>query len=405
MPSTIENDLESTTKRLSNQIISSNRKYAYYGECPNRLLLQSSNNHAINFVQSLLLSTAGPFTDHSKLTNDDGPPSAQVSPYILPFVEALEAAGHLVSVIIPDTQRSWIGKAHMLGQAVQTRPYWPPAETPATHDPTKPTAPADHTSRRPWILVNSTPASCSQLGLNGPFFKSSSSSSDSASSSLPPIDLVISGPNFGRNTTAVFALSSGTLGAALEATVCGARAIALSFAFFKDQPNWDDPAAIREACAHGVRVCEHLAKGATGPAGASEVRWTPGLLYSVNVPVQVGVSQRRVLWTKMLGNQWLHGGCFEEVPAAAAVAAVGAAAAKTTANGDQAAATATAADEAEHGGVQHFKWAPRFQDVYQSVLRAGPGSDGWAVKEGETSVTALMANFMPAEGFAGEVKL
>ena len=54
---------------------------------------------------------------------------------------------------------------------------------------------------------------------------------------------------------------------------------------------------------------------------------------------------------------------------------------------------------------RHFKWAPRFTDVYESVLKAGPGSDGWAVKEGETSITAIKANFMHVEGFEGEVKL
>ena len=33
---------------------------------------------------------------------------------------------------------------------------------------------------------------------------------------------------------------------------------------------------------------------------------------------------------------------------------------------------------------KHFKWAPRFTDVYKSVEQAPPGNDGWAVKEGFT---------------------
>jgi tubulin--tyrosine ligase len=33
---------------------------------------------------------------------------------------------------------------------------------------------------------------------------------------------------------------------------------------------------------------------------------------------------------------------------------------------------------------KHFKWSPRFTDVYQSVEEAPPGNDGWAVKEGLT---------------------
>ena len=43
--------------------------------------------------------------------------------------------------------------------------------------------------------------------------------------------------------------------------------------------------------------------------------------------------------------------------------------------------------------------------MYESVQKAGPGSDGWAVKEGQTSVTALRANFMHADGPEGELKL
>ena len=31
---------------------------------------------------------------------------------------------------------------------------------------------------------------------------------------------------------------------------------------------------------------------------------------------------------------------------------------------------------------KHFKWAPQFKDVHESVEQAPPGNDGWAVKEG-----------------------
>ena len=54
---------------------------------------------------------------------------------------------------------------------------------------------------------------------------------------------------------------------------------------------------------------------------------------------------------------------------------------------------------------RHFKWAPRFTAVMESVKKAGPGYDGWAVMEGETSVTPLRANFENAGGFEGELKL
>lgn len=210
-------------------------------------------------------------------------------------------------------------------------------------------------------------------------------------------DLVISGPNYGRNTTAVFALSSGTLGAALEASVCGYKAIALSFAFF-DRLNV--PEIVEESCQQSVRVCEFLYHKAS---------WDPAQLYSVNVPVKKGVINSRVMWTKMLQNQWNKGACFEEITSSGSVddpsseeARLRRQESRGGGGSDDASGTSTPANKWAH---RHFKWAPRFTDVYDSVLKNGPGSDGWSVKEGETSITALKANFMHAENFEGEVKL
>ncbi|CAK3863811.1 tubulin--tyrosine ligase PBY1 [Lecanosticta acicola] len=323
---------------------------------------------------------------HILVTNDDGPPSTQSSPYILPFVNALEAAGHTVSVIIPDTQRSWIGKAHIVGQDVRTTFYWPPSQTPEIHHDAVSEQP--DSGKQPWVLVNSTPAGCAQLGLSH-FF-----------ADRGPLDLVVSGPNYGRNTTAVFALSSGTLGAALEASVCGHRAIALSFAFFDRN---HDPVIIAESCKQAIRVCEYLAKSAP---------WDPAQLYSVNVPVQKGVMESKVRWTKMLQNQWKKGACFQELPNSAAVDDPATEEAELRRQECRAGGGGGGGEEGSGNGTpadpwrpRHFKWAPRFTDVYESVEKNGPGSDGWAVKEGETSITALKANFMHAEGFEGEVKL
>ncbi|KAK5136978.1 hypothetical protein LTR08_001485 [Meristemomyces frigidus] len=318
---------------------------------------------------------------HILVTNDDGPPNAESSPYVLPFVRTLEDAGHTVSVILPDTQRSWIGKAHIVGQDVQATHYWPPKANPDVHSPTTSSAPDDGT--HPWILVNSTPASCAQLGLSQMFFQD-----------RPKIDLVISGPNYGRNTTAVFALSSGTLGAALEAAVCGYRAIAVSFAFFDRQ---NIPEVVAESCKQGMKVCEWLAKNGT---------WGEGRLFSVNVPLRQDVMEKKVVWTEILQNQWLKGACFQELPATNAVddpAAEEANLRRQESNGGAESGTVT--EEASKWKHRHFKWAPRFTDVYDAVLQAGPGSDGWAVKEGETSVTAIRANFMHAEPTNGEIKL
>lgn len=135
-------------------------------------------------------------------------------------------------------------------------------------------------------------------------------------------------------------------------------------------------------------MCEYLYNKAT---------WNPAQLYSVNVPVKTGVSKAPVTWTKMLQNQWKQGACFQEITSSASVddpATEEAQLRKQESRGgggpEEGSGTTTPANKWAH---RHFKWAPRFTDVYESVERNGPGSDGWSVKEGETSITALKANF------------
>ncbi|KAL2150882.1 hypothetical protein VTH82DRAFT_7445 [Thermothelomyces myriococcoides] len=353
---------------------------------------------------------------HILVVNDDGPPSPHSSPYVHSLVRELQAHGHTVSVCLPHTQRSWIGKAHMIGQTVKPLYYRPPPPSaPAaglTHEDDEPAnnnsndnaqeqkqgqqaraqqKPARHgtTHTRPstrpgteeWILVDGTPASCVQIGLYH-FFRDRG-----------PVDLVVSGPNYGRNTTAVFALSSGTLGGALEAAVCRHRAIALSYAFFTRN---HDTSIIEKASRQSVRVIEALVRD--WPADGSVD------LYSVNVPLLEGLEEGKVLFTPMLQNYWGPGSCFTEVDGSV--------------DGEDEDEERIREDEGqveeEEGNLdgpgggsgsnrkgtchthKHFKWSPRFADVYRSVDEAPPGNDGWAVKEGHTSVTPLKANFFQA---------
>ncbi|KAI1826742.1 sure-like protein [Xylaria intraflava] len=323
---------------------------------------------------------------HILVTNDDGPPGP-ASPYVHSLVRALQKAGHTVSVCLPDTQRSWIGKAHMIGQTVKPVYYRPPA----TFDTLDDSTPQGSTHPRPtrgqnaveeWVLVDGTPASCAQIGLHHAFRERG------------PIDLVVSGPNFGRNSTALFALSSGTLGAALEAAVCRHRAIALSWAHFKDRQNPKDPAIIEKATGHSVRVIEALA--AQWPVDGSVD------LYTVNVALLPGLESRRTIFTPMLQNYWGDGGtCFTEVEGS-----VGdedeeeerIRGGENSADYQAVDGTKTTDTEEENKGLihRHFRWKPRFEDVYRSVEEAPPGNDGWAVKEGHTSVTPMKANFWQA---------
>lgn len=225
-----------------------------------------------------------------------------------------------------------------------------------------------------WVLVDGTPASCVQIGLNH-FFQDKG-----------PIDLVVSGPNFGRNSTAIFALSSGTLGAALEAAASRYKAIALSFAFFSRN---HDPVIIDAACRHSVKVIEYLYKQWPTDGSAD--------LYSVNVPLVEGVETHSTVWTDILQNYWTKGGCFDAVDGSADDEDLEEERIREGPGGevDDESKAATVSKGHTH---KHFKWAPKFADVYKSVEDAGPGSDGWAVKEGQTSVTPLKANFASCAG-------
>ncbi|KAK8098625.1 tubulin-tyrosine ligase PBY1 [Apiospora kogelbergensis] len=313
---------------------------------------------------------------HILVTNDDGPPSPTSSPYVHSFVRALQRAGHTVSVCLPHTQRSWIGKAHMVGETVKPS-YYRPSET---FDPTPPSdsaaaKPQGTTHSRPsksrdieeWILVDGTPAS---TAAQWTWSSRAPTTAETRRPSLP--------------------LSSGTLGGALEAAVCRQKAIAVSYAFFSRN---HDPDIIEGASAHSVRVIESLHR--QWPADASVD------LYSVNVPLVEGVGKNKTLFTEMLQNYWSQGSsCFTEVEGSVGDEDEEERRIRESEGREGVAPpeeSSTKENEAGSGYThRHFKWSPRFTDVYNSVEESPPGNDGWAVKEGLTSITPMKANFYHA---------
>ena len=105
---------------------------------------------------------------------------------------------------------------------------------------------------------------------------------------------MISGPNYGRNANRAFILSSGTVGAALDAAMAGRKAIALSFAFFERHHS---PEEITQACHTAVRTIFNLWDTWTaGQSSSCEVddssRADSALnrveLFNVNVPLGAG---------------------------------------------------------------------------------------------------------------------
>jgi tubulin---tyrosine ligase len=249
----------------------------------------------------------------------------------------------------------------MIGQTLRPTYYRPSAGIHGEESlGTTHTLPSPSGDVEEWILIDGTPASSVQIGLHH-FFKDRG-----------PVDLVVSGPNYGRNTTAVFALSSGTLGAALEAAVCKRKSIALSFAFFSRN---HDPVIIEAACRHSVKVINALYE--QWPTDDSVD------LYSVNVPLVEGVESHKTLFTEILQNYWREGSCFEVVeaePVDGEHDEVEIRKAEVSANDTRDQQGGTSKGHTH----KHFKWSPKFADVYKSVDESAPGNDGWAVKEGQT---------------------
>jgi hypothetical protein len=79
----------------------------------------------------------------------------------------------------------------------------------------------------------------------------------------------------------------------------------------------------------------------------------------------------------MLQNYWGHGSCFKEVEDEDGTADEEEERIREREGGS----ADTPEENVTRHKHKHFKWAPRFVDVYKSVEEAGPGNDGWAVKE------------------------
>ncbi|KAL1977579.1 hypothetical protein VTN31DRAFT_438 [Thermomyces dupontii] len=306
---------------------------------------------------------------HILVVNDDGPPSKRLSPYVRPLVNALQEAGHRVSVAVPAISRSWIGKAHIIEAPIKATYVHPDAfhedGTWADDDPPR--------TDNDWVVVtNGTPASCTQLGLYNLF------------TDRGPVDLVVSGPNHGRNASTIYNLSSGTVGGALEAVTCGKRGIALSFGSKEEQP----PEVIDAAARLSARLVNHLWN-----------HWDEGVeLYNINVPMRADVESRPIRYTRALPNRWSKGSLYAEVPS------TGKAADETTSNGEIGASSTPNGGEPRRR-ERHFRWCTELSDIKKSLAAAEEGTDAHTVLNGYTSVTPLLANFWHPPGFSGEIHL
>lgn len=231
-----------------------------------------------------------------------------------------------------------------------------------------------------WILLDGTPASCAQIGCHHLF------------EDRGPIDVIVSGPNYGRNTTAIFALSSGTLGAALEGATMGKKSIALSYAF---ESRDHDPKIIAAASRVSTRLIEKFVR-----------EWPEDVhLYSINVPLQPGVEEQLITYTNMIQNKWTSGSSFTVLKEHASNADpnVEEHNIRDRASDNKSVTNGTVESSAQRDHVT-FKWSPNFADV-KAASQAEGGGDGWHVLQGHVTVTPLKANFWHLPHYSGEIKL
>jgi len=188
------------------------------------------------------------------LTNDDGIDS----PTLLPLARELRALGN-VRVVVPESERSWVGKAITRFDLVQ----------------------ASQTVRDGVDIyaVKGTPADCVNLAIHTLF------------PTRP--DIVLSGINLGLNSGLAFVLSSGTVGGALEAWIAGIPSLAFSMGIPND--------------AYGLTGAHRIAALGARPQAAAAVTaditatimargFPPDVdCFSVNMPADVCAATPRVI--------------------------------------------------------------------------------------------------------------
>ena len=151
------------------------------------------------------------------VTNDDGIDA----PALVSLAQALSELGEVV-VVVPDRERSWVGKAITRFEPISLL-----------------------TVERGGIEMLTTsgyPADAVQLGVHA------------LGEAIP--DVVVSGINLGYNHGAGFLMSSGTVGAAVEAWISGIPAVAVSTGAMSDWQTWRALAESSESQSTWVRLAQ-----------------------------------------------------------------------------------------------------------------------------------------------------
>lgn len=292
---------------------------------------------------------------HILLTNDDGPLDDKTCPYIKYLVDEINTSTDWeLSIVIPNQQRSWIGKAHFAGRTLSTTYIYTKHSTESENaDINSYEGPFDVPQQRSseyqeWCLIDSTPAACADIGIH--HIKDT------------PIDLVVSGPNFGKNSLNLYILTSGTVGAAMEAVTHGVKSIALSYAFNSLEHKY---AVLKEAAKISVKLIAKLYKQLQTEAQVD--------LFSVNIPLvdSLKLGQTRIHYAPILQNLW----------------------------------NSIYAPNVDESGRKQFTWNPDFKKVYKDGLLDNSHTDSRVLLNEGVSVTPLRAAFNVSGPLEGEISL
>ena len=292
---------------------------------------------------------------HILLTNDDGPLDDKTCPYIKYLVDEINTATDWqLSIVIPNQQRSWIGKAHFAGRTLSTTYIYTKTSTTVKNpDINSYDGPYDTPQNRSsdyqeWCLIDSTPAACADIGIHHMY--------------ETPIDLVVSGPNFGKNSLNLYILTSGTVGAAMEAVTHGVKSIALSYAFNSLDHDYQ---ILKEAAKISVKLIEKL---------YHQLQIQPQVdLFSVNIPLveSLKLGTTRIHYAPNLQNLW----------------------------------NSIYAPNVDDNGRKQFLWNPDFKKVYKDGLLDTSHTDSRVLLNEGISVTPLRAAFTVTHPLEGEIVL
>ncbi|GHJ87738.1 hypothetical protein NliqN6_4140 [Naganishia liquefaciens] len=360
------------------------------------------------------------------LTNDDGPPSPS-SPNIYSFAKALKSTlGWDVRVVVPDCQKSWVGSAYAISDVIEGKYFYPREPDGLEGEITTTSRPLKEGETMEWVLLSGTPATCANIALHNLY--------------PDEIDLVISGPNHGRNSSSAFAISSGTIGATLGSSFSSYPSIALSYGVVQRPV----PAnAITLANEAAVTVVERL--WADWGVDQSQQRSLDGSrmrgrvqLYAVNLLLVerfLERENRKVVWTRIarngygqlfkpkrpdsLGDTWHTGSVAAKKPSTEGAAQHAPPTSQTTGTnapqkdspdstkpasagpavqqpvaqgGDQ--GMSSNDEQQEEDGRLVFHFAPDMKPLIlpeeETLLE---GTDSWALHHGYISVTPLQASY------------